>query len=68
MTRWRSPDADSTPGQAAPAPSAGWRYGCWAVLQLGALALLGYAAWQRIRLRGSVAGIFAGNRLQLFKP
>ncbi len=46
MSRWRSPDAGSSRGREATAQPSSWRNGCWLLLQLAALAALGYAGWQ----------------------
>ena len=46
MSRWRSPDAGSSRGREATAQPSIWRNGCWLLLQLAALAALGYAGWQ----------------------
>lgn len=46
MTRWRSPDAGSSGGREAGAQPSNWRKACWLLLQLPALAALGYAAWR----------------------
>lgn len=46
MTRWRSPDAGSSRGPAATAQSDNWRKAGWLLLQLAALAALGYAGWR----------------------
>ena len=48
MTRWRWPDAGSSRGQVATAPPSSWRNACWLLLQLPALAALGYAGWRLI--------------------
>ena len=48
MTRWRSPDGGSSRGQVARAQPNSWRNACWVVLQLLALAALGYAGWRLI--------------------
>lgn len=46
MTRWRSPDAGSSRGPEATAQSGNWRKAGWLLLQLAALAALGYAGWR----------------------
>jgi alpha-1,2-mannosyltransferase len=46
MTRWRSPDAGSSRGPEATAQSTSWRKAGWLLLQLAALAALGYAGWR----------------------
>jgi alpha-1,2-mannosyltransferase len=46
MTRWRSPDAGSSRGPEATAQSDSWRKAGWLLLQLAALAALGYAGWR----------------------
>jgi alpha-1,2-mannosyltransferase len=46
MTRWRSPDAGSSRGPEATAQSDRWRMAGWLLLQLAALAALGYAGWR----------------------
>jgi alpha-1,2-mannosyltransferase len=47
MTRWRSPDAGSSRGpEEAAAQSDSWRKAGWLLLQLAALAALGYAGWR----------------------
>jgi alpha-1,2-mannosyltransferase len=46
MTRWRSPDAGSSRGPEAAAQSDSWRKAGWLLLQLAALAALGYAGWR----------------------
>jgi alpha-1,2-mannosyltransferase len=46
MTRWRSPDAGSSRGPEAAAQSDSWRKTGWLLLQLAALAALGYAGWR----------------------
>jgi alpha-1,2-mannosyltransferase len=46
MTRWRSPDAGSSRGPEATAQSGSWRKAGWLLLQLAALAALGYAGWR----------------------
>jgi alpha-1,2-mannosyltransferase len=48
MTRWRSPDAGSSRRQISGAQPSGWRNACWLLLQLPALAALGYAGWRLI--------------------
>jgi alpha-1,2-mannosyltransferase len=48
MTRWGSPDAGSSPGETAGAQPSSWRNACWLLLQLPALAALGYAGWRLI--------------------
>ncbi|WIM89201.1 glycosyltransferase 87 family protein [Candidatus Mycobacterium wuenschmannii] len=46
MTRWRLPDAGDSRGQVATVRPSSWRNACWLLLQLLALAALGYAAWR----------------------
>jgi len=46
MTRWRSPDAGSSRAPEATAQPSGRRNVCWLLLQLPALAALGYAGWR----------------------
>jgi alpha-1,2-mannosyltransferase len=46
MTRWRSPDAGNSRGREAAAQPSSWRKACWLLLQLPALAALGYAGWR----------------------
>ncbi len=46
MTRWRSPDAGRSRGREAGTQPSNWRKACWLLLQLPALAALGYAAWR----------------------
>jgi alpha-1,2-mannosyltransferase len=46
MSRWRSPDAGSSRGREATVQPSSWRNVCWLLLQLAALAALGYAGWQ----------------------
>jgi alpha-1,2-mannosyltransferase len=46
MSRWRSPDAGSSDGREAAAQPSTWRNACWLLLQLAALAALGYAGWR----------------------
>jgi alpha-1,2-mannosyltransferase len=46
MSRWRSPDAGSSRGRQATAQATSWRNVCWVLLQLAALAALGYAGWR----------------------
>jgi alpha-1,2-mannosyltransferase len=48
MTRWGSPEAGSSPGETAGAQPSSWRNACWLLLQLPALAALGYAGWRLI--------------------
>jgi alpha-1,2-mannosyltransferase len=48
MTRWRSPDGGSSRGQVAVAQPNSWRNACWLLLQLLAVAALGYAGWRLI--------------------
>lgn len=48
MTRWGSADAGVPPGQTAGAQRRSWRNACWLLLQLPALAALGYAVWRLI--------------------
>lgn len=46
MTRRRLPDAGSSRGPQATAQPSGWRKAGWLLLQLPALAALGYAGWR----------------------
>lgn len=46
MTRWRSPDAGSSRRQQAAEKPNSRRTACWLLLQLLALAALGYAGWR----------------------
>jgi alpha-1,2-mannosyltransferase len=48
MTRLDSPDAGSSPGETAAAQPSSWRNACWLLLQLPALAALGYAGWRLV--------------------
>jgi alpha-1,2-mannosyltransferase len=48
MSRWRSPDVGSWRGRVATVMPIVWRYGLWWVLQLLAVAALGYATWRLI--------------------
>jgi alpha-1,2-mannosyltransferase len=48
MSRWRSPDAGSWRGRVATTQPVTWRNVGWWLLQLLALAALGYAVWQQI--------------------
>jgi alpha-1,2-mannosyltransferase len=48
MSRWRSPDAGSWRGRVATTQPVNWQNVGWWLLQLLALAALGYAGWQQI--------------------